>query len=255
MVNNKMNKLYNEDCEITFNRLEKNSVDLLLTDTPYGTTNLEWDKDLDLVNFWKNVKKVTKPTSAIIIFSKQPFTSKLLLSNQEMFRYELIWEKTRASNNFLIKKQPMQVHENILVFYEKQPTYNDLEYKIPEIYVDKRKSINNSKYTKGHYRGIMKRKKDNGLRHPFSILPFNSVWCKNMHPTQKPIDLFEWIIRSYTNENDIVFDPYIGSGTTYYACKNSNRYCIGSENNKDYFNMINQVPNQKQEVLFKDQNV
>jgi site-specific DNA-methyltransferase (adenine-specific) len=134
-------------------------------------------------------------------------------------------------------KQPSAIHENILVFYKNQPTYNDLKFKVDEKYIDKRKSINDSFYSNGHYSGVMKRKADDGLRHPQSILPFNSVWKKGMHPTEKPVELFEWLIKSYTNENDIVLDNCAGSCTTAIASLNTNRGYICMEKDEKYYNI------------------
>lgn len=235
-----LNKIYNMDCLEGMKQIEDESVDLILCDLPYGTTNLKWDIVIPFDKLWLAYKRIIKKNGIIILFGKQPFTSKLILSNEVMFKYELIWEKTRAGNNMLVKKQPSSIHENILVFYKNPPVYNDLKFRVDEKYVDKRKSINDSFYSKGHYQGIMKRKKDDGLRHPQSILPFNSVWRVDMHPTEKPVELFEWLIKSYTNEGMIVLDNCIGSGTTAIACKKTNRKFIGFEINKEYFEMSEQ---------------
>lgn len=134
-----------------------------------------------------------------------------------------------------VKKQPSAIHENIEVFYKKQPTYNELKFTVDEKYVDKRKSINDSYYKAGHYTGVMKRKADDGTRHPQSILPFNSVWEKNMHPTQKPVPLLEYLIKTYSNENDVVLDFTMGSGSTGVACMNTKRRFIGIEKEEDFF--------------------
>lgn len=232
-----INKIYNEDCLEGMKRIDDKSVDMILCDLPYGTTKCRWDVVLPFDKLWGQYNRIIKDNGAILLFSKQPFTSDLVNSNREMFRYELIWEKTRAGNNMQIKKQFAQIHENIEVFYKKQPTYNDIKFKVDEKYIDKRKSINNSYYKSEHYSGVMKRKVDDGWRHPQSILPFNSVWHSGMHPTEKPVELFEFLIKSYTNENDLVLDSCIGSGTTIEACINTNRRFIGFENKKEYFDM------------------
>lgn len=218
-------------------KIDDKSIDMILCDLPYGTTKCKWDVVLPFDKLWEQYKRIIRDNGAIILFAKQPFTSDLVNSNRDMFRYELIWEKTRVGNSMQVKKQPSAIHENIEVFYKKQPTYNDLKFKVDDKYIDKRKSIRDSFYKSEHYSGIMKRKADDGMRHPQSILPFNSVWHTGMHPTEKPIELFEWLIKSYTNEGDLVLDNCIGSGTTAVACINTNRNYIGFEKEKEYYEM------------------
>ena len=224
------------DCLKLMKDIPDKSIDMILCDLPYGQTKFDWDKKLDFCLLWEQYERIIKDNGAIVLFGKHPFTSELVLSNKELFRYELIWEKTRASNNMQVTKQPSAIHENILVFYKKQPTYNDLKFKVDEKYIDKRKSINDSFYSKGHYQGVMKRKADDGWRHPQSILPFNSVWKKDMHSTEKPVELLEWLIKSYTNEGDTVLDNCMGSGSTGVACLNTGRNFIGIELKEDFFN-------------------
>lgn len=237
------------DCLKVMKEIPDKSIDMILCDLPYGQTKFEWDKKLDFKLLWEQYERIIKDNGTIVLFAKHPFTSELVLSNKKLFRYELIWEKTRASNSMQVKNQPSAIHENILVFYKNQPTYNDLKFKVDEKYIDKRKSINDSFYNKGHYHGIMKRKADDGWRHPQSILPFNSVWKKDMHPTEKPVELLEWLIKSYTNENEIVLDNCMGSGSTGVACINTNRKFIGIELDEKYFeiakNRIEDVSNSK----------
>lgn len=229
--------LLNGDCLELMSNIPDKSVDMILCDLPYGQTKFDWDKKLDFCLLWGQYERIIKDNGAIVLFGKHPFTSELVLSNKELFRYELIWEKTRTSNSMQVTKQPSAIHENILVFYKNQPTYNDLKFKVDEKYIDKRKSINDSFYSKGHYQGVMKRKADDGWRHPQSILPFNSVWRKGMHPTEKPVELLEWLIKSYTNEEDTVLDNCMGSGSTGVASLNTNRHFIGMELNEEYFEL------------------
>ena len=247
-----MIKLLQGNCLELMQNIPDNSIDMILSDLPYGFTKFEWDKKLNLDILWHMYERIIKDNGAIVLFAKQPFTSELVLSNKNLFRYELIWEKTRASNNMQVKKQPSAIHENILVFYKKQPIYNDLKFKVDEKYIDKRKSINDSFYSKGHYQGIMKRKADDGWRHPQSILPFNSVWRKGMHPTEKPVELCEWLIKSYTNEGNLVLDNCMGSGTTGIACVNTNRSFLGMELNDEYFNIAKERIKQRLEELQND---
>lgn len=235
-----LNKIYNEDCLTGMSRIADKSIDLILCDLPYGKTKCNWDKALPFDELWQHYNRIIKDNGAIILFSKQPFTSDLVNSNRAMFRYELIWEKTRSGNNMNVKNQPSSIHENIEVFYKRQPTYNDLKFVVDNKYIDKRKSIRNSIYHSEHYSGVMKRKADDGTRHPQSILPFNSVWRRGMHPTEKPVELFEWIIKSYSNEGDLILDNCIGSGTTAIACINTNRNYIGFEKEEKFYAMCNE---------------
>jgi len=230
-----MNYIKQGDCIELMKLIADKSVDMILCDLPYGTTQCKWDSIIPFDKLWEQYHRIIKENGAIVLFGKNPFTSKLILSNERLFRYELIWEKTRAGNNMQVCKQPSAIHENILIFYKKQPTYNDLKFSVSEKYIDKRKSIRDSFYKSEHYKGVMKRKADDGLRHPQSILPFNSVWKKGMHPTQKPVALFEYLIKTYTNKGDLVLDNCVGSGTTNIACFNTNRRCIGMEMNEEYF--------------------
>ena len=225
------------DCLEGMKQILDKSIDLIICDLPYGKTKFEWDKKIDLNLLWEQYNRIRKKDSPIILFGKQPFTSELVYSNLKLFRYELIWEKTRASNNMLVKKQPSQIHENILVFYESQPIYNDIKFQVSEKYIDKRKNIRDSFYSKGHYTGVMYRKKDDGLRHSQSVLPFNSVWRTDMHPTEKPLDLIKWLVKSYSDEEDVVLDNCFGSGTTPLACKHLKRNFIGFEINEGYYKM------------------
>jgi len=239
-----INKIHLGDCLDLMPNIKTGSVDMVLCDLPYGTTSCKWDTIIPFKQLWSEYERVIKDNGAIVLFGKNPFTAKLILSNEKLFRYELIWGKTRAGNNMQVCKQPSAIHENILVFYKSQPTYNDLKFKVDEKYIDKRKSINDSFYKSEHYQGVMKRKADDGFRHPQSILPFNSVWHKDMHPTEKPIELFEWLIKSFTNENDLVLDNTIGSGTTAFACKRTNRNFIGIEKDEIYFNKATKLLNE-----------
>ena len=232
-----MVELWYGDCLDVMKIIKDKSVDMILCDLPYGTTKCKWDIVIPFDKLWEQYNRIIKDNGAIVLFSKQPFTSDLINSNRENFRYELIWEKTRAGNSMQVKKQPSQIHENIEVFYKSQPIYNDLKFKVDEKYIDKRKSIRDSYYNSEHYSGVMKRKADDGYRHPQSILPFNSVWEKGMHPTQKPVELLEWLIKSYTNENDLVLDNCMGSGSVGIACENTNRNFIGIEKDIEYYNM------------------
>lgn len=232
--------VFHGDCLEIMKNITDESIDMILCDLPYGTTNCKWDIIIPFDKLWEQYERIIKPNGAIVLFGKNPFTAKLILSNEKLFRYELIWEKTRAGNNMQVCKQPSAIHENILVFYKKQPTYNDLKFKVDEKYIDKRKSINDSFYKSEHYQGVMKRKADDGFRHPQSVLPFNSVWKKDMHPTEKPVEMFEWLIKTYSNEGETILDNCAGSGTTGEACEKTNRKYYLIELQEKWIERINQ---------------
>ena len=186
---------------------------------------------------WEQYKRIIKDNGAIVLTASQPFTSALVMSNVKMFKYEWIWEKTRPTGFFTAKKMPMKIHENILVFYKKQPTYNPEKIKADESKIDKRKTLNP---TYSPYLGVKKeRVKDSGMRYPLTIQTFSSVSEKGQHPTQKPVALFEYLIKTYTNEGDLVLDNCAGSGTTGVACKNLNRDYILIEQEPEYIKIIN----------------
>lgn len=220
-----------ENCNI-----KDKSIDLLLTDLPYGIINKsrnKWDSEIDLNVFWSFVEKKCKPTTAIISTAKNPFTAKLILSNEKMFRYSLVWEKSKATGWLDCKKMPLRAHEDIVVFYKKLPTYNP--QMIEGDPYDKGSAVRDTlcyqKQTKA-----MRVKNDSGLRYPRSVLYFRTAESEGKwHPTQKPLELFEYLIKTYSNEGDLVFDPCMGSGTTGIAAKNTNRNFIGSEKDKEIF--------------------
>lgn len=230
-----IDRIYNMDCLEGMKQIPDWSVDAIICDLPFGTTACKWDIVIPFEPLWEQYHRICKPNAAIVLFGKQPFTSHLLLSNPDEFRYELIWEKTRAGNSMLLGKQPSAIHENILVFYGKPPIFNDQKFHVDEKYIDRRKSIRNSYYKSEHYSGVMKRKADDGVRHSQSVLPFNSVWRKGMHPTEKPVELIAYLIRTYTNEGDTVLDNCMGSGTTAVAAIKEKRHFIGFELNKEYY--------------------
>ena len=234
-----LNRIYNRDCLEGMKDIPNGSVDCIICDLPYGTTACEWDSVIPFEPLWEQYKRIAREDTPILLFSKQPFTSRLVLSNLEMFRYELIWEKTRHSNNMQLGKQPAAIHENIDVFYKKQPVFNEQKFNVDPKYIDKRKSINNAIYNSEHYTGTMTRKADDGTRHSQSILPFNSVWQQDMHPTQKPVELIRYLIRTYSNVGDTILDNCMGSGTTAIAAILEKRKFIGFETNKEYFDIAN----------------
>lgn len=219
-------------------KISDESIDLVLTDPPYGTTACKWDTVIPFEPMWEQLKRVTKKNGAIVLFGSQPFTSALVMSNPKMFKYEIIWEKEKPTNFLLVKKQIAKQHENICVFYSNQPTYNPQMYKCEDKYFDKRKTYNNSAQKQDSIIGKTtlqcKRRKEDGLRYPKSIYKVSRE-RNSLHPTQKPVALMEYLIKTYTNDGETVLDFTMGSGTTGVACKNLNRNFIGIELDKTYF--------------------
>lgn len=225
-------QLYNEDCIETMKRIETGSIDLMLTDIPYGVTSCDWDIKPNLAAMWLEWERILKPNGAWIFTATQPLTSELVISRAGFFKYELIWDKKMTSNPALAKIQPLRCHENILVFYRMQPTYNPIMRK------DVLSPFGKRSRTDSDVVGNLGSDYQVGVGYPKSILEFprpNNLTDGGLHPSQKPIDLFRWIIQTYTNEGDTVFDGYSGSSTTAMACIKDNRKFIGSELLKEYF--------------------
>jgi len=233
------NIVYQEDCIEGMKKIPSNSIDLVLTDPPYGITACEWDKPINLEKFWVEIKRIIKLNGAIVMTASQPFTTDLINSNREWFKYELIWDKKKGSNIMVAKYMPSKSHENILVFYNIAPEYNP------------QKTYGHSNYDKTKFRlnsntfGMPYTENksfcEDGSRYPKSILTFSKNWQpqQSIHPTQKPVELFKWLIKSYSNENQLVLDCFAGSGTTAIACIETNRKYICFENNPQYFKIIN----------------
>ena len=229
-----MNKVIQGDCLIVMKDIPDGSVDMILCDLPYGTTACKWDTIIPFEPLWEQYKRIIKDNGAIVLTASQPFTSALVMSNIKMFKYEWIWEKTKASNFQLAKHNPMKLHENILVFYQNKPTYNQQDL-IEGSFKNSRDSI--SGMTNLAYR--KKEFVSTGKNYNKSVIKVNSVH-NPPHPTQKPVALFEYLIKTYTNEGDLVLDNCAGSGTTGVACKNLNRNFILIEKEPEYIKIINE---------------
>jgi len=232
--------LHNADMFDVLPTLEDNSIDLLLTDFPYGTLNKRntWDNVIDYEVFWKEANRICKPNAAIISTAAQPFTSVLISSNYKDFRYTLVWEKSKATGYLNSKRQPLRAHEDIVVFYRKQPTYNP-QMTVGKPY-DKGTAVRDTEVY-GKQTKSVHVKNETGLRYPRSVLYFVTAESEGKHhPTQKPIDLFRWLIRTYSNEGDVVLDPCMGGGTTVIAAKQESRKFIGIEREEEYFKVCDQ---------------
>lgn len=235
--------LLHGDCLEKMAEIPDGSVDMVLADPPYGTTACKWDSIIPLEPMWEHLKRVTKPNGAIVMTASQPFTTTLISSNMKMFKYCWVWEKDKPTNFALANKQPMKYHEDICVFYAKQPIYN--KHKIPRSNGGK----NRCKYEVDHSNRKMqgnddvslrngKTKYEDNLKNPSTILKFHTGRRQDLcHPTQKPVALMEYLIKTYTNEGETVLDFTMGSGTTGVACINTNRSFIGIEKNLSYFNL------------------
>lgn len=235
--------LFNANCFDVLPHLKANTVNMVFADLPYGTTKCKWDSILDLVQLWLHLKRICVLRAAQVFTAAQPFTSVLTMSNIANFRYNWIWDKITARGHLVAKKRPMAQHEDIIVFYTQAPMYN------PQMTLrakpERGRSVETSRteIMGGH----TTKKSEIIIRthsYPKTILSF-SVPTKYQHPTQKPVELLEYLIKTYTNEGDLVLDPTMGSGTTAVACKHLNRRCIGIELDKIYFDIaVNRVINE-----------
>lgn len=238
---NQTNIIYNEECLEGMNRLEDQSIDFICTDLPYGTTACKWDIIIPFEPLWKQYKHVIKKNGAIVLTAKQPFTSLVVASNLLDFRYELIWEKDKGTDFGNANKKPLNAHENILVFYQKQPTYNKQMLK-GKPYV-KRNNRNNGADDLNYKSDNSGTWVNDGVRTPTSVRKIardNIHKGLSIHETQKPVALMEYLIKSYSNENDLILDNCIGSGTTAIAALNTNRRYIGFELDEGYYKIAQQ---------------
>ena len=230
-----MINLMHGDCLDLMKNIPDGSVDLILTDPPYGTTACKWDSVIPFEPMWAELKRVIKPNGAIVLFGSEPFSSMLRCSNLKMFKYDWVWDKKKAGNIFLAKHQPMKTFENIMIFSKEKHNYFPI--------MEKREKIKKSKnYGTGESMGGNKQKEDKIYtythKYPKAILEVSNASQKGkVHPTQKPVALMEYLIKTYTNEGETVLDFTMGSGTTGVACMKTNRKFIGIELDEEYFNI------------------
>ena len=242
--------LINDDCLNAMQDIPDKSIDMILCDLPYGTTACKWDSIIPTISLWEQYKRIIKPTGIIALFGSQPFSSTLISSNYDWFKYELIWEKCRASGHLHAKNKPLKSHENILIFSggttvhasqsKNRATYNP---QLTDGYPSKRtfNKANTGKLnhepSKSNLEFIGKEIINEGVRYPRSVIKCSFHNVGNLHPTQKPTELLEYLIKTYTNENELVLDNTMGSGSTGVACINTNRNFIGIEKDLNYFNI------------------
>ena len=214
--------------------IDSESVDMILTDLPYGTTACKWDSVIPLDRIWEQYIRIAKKDAAIVLTSAQPFTSALVMSNPKMFKYEWIWDKKIPSGMSYARFQPMRQHESVLVFSRGTPIY------FPQM-TQRDKPIRGGGMSKGETTGnedLVALRKTYDQKNPTTILRFDKVRLGSLHPTQKPVPLFEYLIRTYTKQGDLVLDSCAGSGTTGVACLNSGRDCILIERDATYYQIM-----------------
>lgn len=228
-------KLILGDCHEELKKIPDNSIDLIFTDPPFATTNCKWDSPLDWVLVWKEIKRIRKKNAPTLLFAQTPFDKVLGCSNIKELRYEWIWEKTQATGHLNAKKMPMKAHENILVFYEKIPVYNFIKTKGHERKVSTAHHKRNSQFS-GLYGEQSKRGGyDSTERYPRSVIKFPSDKQKlNLHPTQKPLGLIEYFVKTYSNEGDLVLDFTSGSCTLAVASEKNGRNSISIDETEKF---------------------
>jgi len=237
------NEIYNDDCFKLIERVPDKTVDLILEDMPYNITSCAWDVKIDLELYWKTRLRILKSMGVIALTATQPFASKLIMSNYKMFKYDWIWIKNKVSG--LIKKQPVRAYEAILIFYKGENIYNEIKVRrTPYEFKQNRRtrdSVGIGSEHRPNYKNILKRKPliEQWYKKPFNILEFPSYDIRdgNRHPTQKPVELFEYLIRTYTNEGNLIFDGFGGSGTTAIAAHKSKRNFIVIEKEQKYYKL------------------
>lgn len=252
-----MIELWQGDCLELMKNIHDGSVDMILCDLPYGTTRCEWDVRIPFEPLWEQYNRIIKPNGAIVLFSAQPFTTDLINSQRNLFRYEIIWEKTQPTGFYNAKKMPLRRHENILVFYKKLPTYNPIKSKLSDEYIKshlvpigKTRKVSDWHFVAGGFVGTCSKEAaekysytDDGTRYPTDIIKFSN-WNGTLfgnkaktvkHQTTKPVPILEYLIKTYTNEGDVVLDNCMGSGSTGVACINTNRSFIAIELNNNFY--------------------
>ena len=234
-------KVYHGEClEVMDLMIEDNYLfDMILCDLPYGTTQNKWDSVIPLEQLWIRYEKLIKPNGAIVLTSAEPFTSALVMSNTKLFRYDIIWEKQKGSDPLNANRKPLRSHENILVFYKKQPTYNP-QFTEGAPYLRKGDcKVKSSNFNEA--KTINDRGSSDGKRYPKTVVKFTSegMNSNNLHPTQKPVELLKYLIETYTKKGDKVLDNCSGSGSTAVACLETERSFVGIELDKKYMEISN----------------
>ena len=230
-------KLLNGDCLEKLKELEPKSVDLVFCDLPYGQTSCEWDNKINLTDLWKELKRISKPTTPFFFTCSTKFGYELIKSNEKWFKYDLVWEKSAPCGFLSAKKMPMRKHEMIYVFYNKSPLYDisSHKHKYEEALSSKINCLYQKDFNRVLHKGQSHQAGDSTYDPPLptSVLPFKSE--KGKHRTQKPITMMNWILKYYSKENDVILDPTMGSGSMGVACKEMNRDFIGIELDEEIY--------------------
>ena len=229
------NSVNRGDCLELMNGIPDESIDMILADLPYNTTQNKWDNIIDLNKLWCQYNRIIKSKGVIVLTAASHFTTKLINSNKEMFKYKLVWNKNSTSGFLNANRMPLRQHEDIVVFYKNLGTYNPQKHKGKQRYKGGKKYANNGCY--GEYKPTERIKYD--TYYPSSIISIsNSNQKEKRHPTEKPAELFEYLIKTYTNKGDLVLDNVAGSGTTGVACQNTDRHYILIEKEQKYIDVI-----------------
>ena len=226
-------ELIKGDCLEVMKDIPDKSIDMILCDLPYGTTACKWDSVIPFEPLWEQYNRIIKDNGAIVLFGSEPFSSALRMSNIKKYKYDLKWQKDQGSDFMLAKKKPLKDYEDIMVFYKKQPTHNPQMREGFKKWT-KKDTGNNIIGHLGKQEKSQIKQSIGDKRYPISILKFNRI-RNGLHPTQKPVELLEWLIKTYTNEGETVLDNCMGSGSTGVACINTNRKFIGIEKDDKYF--------------------
>lgn len=232
-LNDLLNNVVKGDCLELMQLIPDCTVDMILCDLPYGTTRNKWDAIIPFKPLWEQYLRVIKYDGAIVLTAAQPFSSALVMSKPDLFRYEWVWEKTIGSGQLNINIQPLRVHESVLVFYRQQPTYNQQFTEGTPYTISRKVNFEGPGYNKQ----ADSVKENEGYRHPKSILRFPNPRIKDGHPTQKPVELFKYMIKTYTKEGELILDNCIGSGTTAVAAIETDRNFIGMDIDSTYVKM------------------
>jgi len=241
--------LLHGDCLELMKSISDKSIDAIITDPPYGTTDCSWDSVIPFDLMWDQLNRIIKPNGAIALFGSEPFSSALRMSNIKNYKYDWVWDKKMVTGFALAKKQPMRNHENIIIFYKQQPTYNFQRREVKKPFGKILDGVSSEIY------GNLKIKGERGVGYPKTIIEFpkpNNLSKRDLggfHPTQKPIALMEYLIKTYTNENETVLDFTMGSGSTGVAAINTKRNFIGIEKEQKYYDIAQSRIKQAQNEL------
>jgi len=236
-----LDRIYNEDCLEGMKRIPDGSVDCIICDLPYevlnkGNKDAQWDRIIPFEPLWEQYRRVAKPNAAIVLFAQGMFTAQLMMSQPKLWRYNLIWDKNRTTGFLNAKKMPLRCHEDICVFYDELPTYNPQMTKCLPHQRNHSRGKQEGEQTNRCY-GNFGKAEDNitDEKYPRSIVNVQNKVQGNVHPTQKPVDLVAYLVRTYTNPNDVILDNCMGSGTTAIAAMREGRHFVGYELNKEYY--------------------